>query len=124
MTVPPVRTWDRLYSQVGYLGTNDPEAVCAVIITAFTAPHQDRLIATEDRYVNIRLHSHLAAVPVPHFGEVMRRLTTVLQPETMTFITIEVLQRVNLHTRSGICRQLVPTKPNEVEPRSDSDSRR
>ena len=124
MTVPPVSTWDRLYSQVGYPGTNDPETACAVIITALTAPHQDRLIATEDHYVNIRLHSHLSAVPVPRFGEVMRRQTTVLPPETMTFITIEVLQLVNPHIRSRICRQLVPTTPNEVELRSDSDSRR
>ena len=124
MTVPPVLTWDRLYSQVGYLGTNDPDEACAVIITAFTASHQDRIIATEDRYVNIRLHSHLSAVPVPHFGEVMRRLTTILQPDMMTFISIEVLQLVNPHTRSRTCRQLPPTTPNEVEHRSDSDSRR
>ena len=99
MTVPLVSTWDRLYSQVGYPGTNDPEAACAVIITAFTAPDQDRLIATEDHYVNIRLHLHLSAVPVPHFGEVVLRLTTVLPPETMTFISIEVLQLVNHHAR-------------------------
>ena len=78
MALPPVRTRDRLYRQVGYPDTNDPENVCAAIIAAFKALHQDRIIATEDQYVNIRLHSHLSAVQVPHFGEVMRRLTAVL----------------------------------------------
>ena len=119
MTASPVRTWDRLYNQVGYRGTNDPELACAVIITALTAPNQNRLIATEDYYVNIRLHYHLSAVPVPHFAEVMQRLTTVLPPEAMAFISIEVLQLANLHIRSKTFRHFSPSTPNEPEHRSD-----
>ena len=85
MTSSTVITLERLYEQIGYPGSNDPEAACSIIITAFTTSHQNRLIATEDHYVNIRLHSHFSAVPVPHFGEVTQRLATVLPRDTMTY---------------------------------------
>ena len=119
MTASPVRTWDRLYNQVGFRGTNDPELACAVTITALTAPHQNRFIATEDYYVNIRLHYHLSAVPVPHFAEVMQRLTTVLPPETMAFISIELLQLANPHIRFKTFRYVSPSAPSGPEHRSD-----
>ena len=119
MTASPVRTWDRLYNQVGYRGTNDPELACAVIITALIALHQNRLIATGDYYVNTRLHYHLSAAPVPHLAEVMQRLTTVLPSGTIAFISIEVLQLANSSIRSRTFRHLFPSTPNEPEHRRD-----
>ena len=88
---------------------------CAVIITAFTAPHQNSFIAIEEYYVNIRLHYHLSAVPVPHFAEVKQRLATILLPETMAFIFVEVLQFENPSIRFRNLRHPSPARPNELE---------
>ena len=95
MPASPVRSWDSLYDLIGYPEPDDPELACAIIITYFTASHQNRLIASENFYVNIKLHSYLSAVPVPHFGEVTQRLATVLPRETMACLYIEVLQLPN-----------------------------
>ena len=119
-----MRTWDRLYDQIGYPGSNEPEAACAIIITACITPHQNRLIATEDHYVNIRLHSYLSAVPVPHFGEVIQRLGAVLPRDTMICVFIEVLQLANPRIRSRASRLYLVITPSEDEHRRDIDLRR
>ena len=88
----PVRSWDKLYDLLGYPEAEDPELACAIIITTFTAPHQNPVIASENFDVSIKLHSHLSAVPVSHFGEVTQRLATILPWATMAGLSIEVLQ--------------------------------
>ena len=92
MPLSPIRSWGALYDYLGYPEPEDPELTCAVIISTFTAPHQNLVIASENLYVCIRLHSHLFVVPVHHFGEVMNRLQTILPRETMAGISVEVLQ--------------------------------
>ena len=91
MPASTVRSWDSLYELIGYPEPDDPELACAIIITSFTASHQNRLIASENFYVNIKLHSYFSAVPVPHFGEVTQRLATVLPRETIACLSIDVL---------------------------------
>ena len=115
MADSPVRTWDRLYNQVGFRGTNDPELACAVIITAFIAPHKNSFIAMEEYYVNIWLHYHLSEVLVPHFAEVKQRFVTVLHPETAAFISVEVLQLENRRIRFRTLRHHSPAIQNELE---------
>ena len=110
-----IRTWDRLYNILGYPGTNDPEMACAVIITAFTAPHQNSFIAMAEYYDNIRLHYHLSAVPMPHFAEVKQRLATILHPEATAFIFVEVLQCENRRIGFGTLRHPSPAIQNELE---------
>ena len=95
MPASPVRSWDSLYDLIGYPEPDDPELACAIIITSFTASHQNRLIASENFYVNIKFHSYFSAVPVPHFCEVTQRLATVLPRETMACLSVEVLQLPN-----------------------------
>ena len=68
MPLSPIRSWGALYDYLGYPEPEDPELTCAVIITTFTAPHQNPVIALNKFYVSIRLHSHLSVVPVHHFG--------------------------------------------------------
>ena len=100
MPLSPIRSWGALYDYLGYPEPEDPELTCAVIITTFTAPHQNPVIASENFYVSIRLHSHLSAVPVHHVGEVMERLQTILPRETMAGISVEVLQLSSSPIRS------------------------
>ena len=123
MTSSLVCTWGRLYDQIGYPGSNGPEAACAIIITAFATSPQNSLIATEEYYVNIRLHSHFSAVTVPHFGEVTQRLATVLLRDTMICLLIEVLQLANPRIRSRASRVYPVTTPSEDEQRCDIDLR-
>ena len=119
-----VITWERFYDQIGYPGSNDPEAAWAIIITAFAASHQNLLIATKDDYVNVRFHSHFSAVSVPHFGEVTQRLATILLRDAMICLSIEVLQPANPRIRSRASRVYPVTTPSEDEQRCDIDSRR
>ena len=105
-----IRSWDKLYDLLGYPEAEDPEVACAIIITTFTAPHQNPVIALENFYVNIKLHSHLSAVPVSHFGEVTQRLATILPWATMAGISIEVLQL------PGPCRSRSRSRSNFAVP--------
>ena len=92
MSSSPIRSWGALYEFLGYPEPEDPELTRAVIITFFTASHQNPVIASENFFVRIRLHSHLSAAPVRHFGEVTNRLQTILLLQTMAGISVEVLQ--------------------------------
>ena len=121
MPASPVRSWDSLYDLICYPESDDPELACAVIIFYFEASHQNRLIASENFYVNIKHHSYFSAVPVPHFGEVTQRLATVLPRETMACLSIEVLQLLNYPTRPRTSFFNLVTNPSEDEP---SESRR
>ena len=91
MSSSPIRSWGALNEFLGYPEPEDPELTRAVIITFFTAPHQNPVIASENFFVRIRLHSHLSAAPVRHFGEVTNRLQTILPLQTMAGISVEVL---------------------------------
>ena len=115
MPASPVRSWDSLYDMIGYPEQDDLELACAIIITFLTASHQNRLIASENFYVNIKLHSYLSAVPVPHFGEVTQRLATVLPRETMACLSIEVLQVLNYPIRPRTSFFNLVTNPSEDE---------
>ena len=92
MSSSPIRSWGALYEFLGYPEPEDPELTRAVIITFFEAPHQNLVIASENFFVRIKLHSHLSAVPVRHFGKVTNRLQTILPLQTMAGISVEVLQ--------------------------------
>ena len=92
MSSSPIRSWGALYEFLGYPEPEDPELTGAVIITFFNAPHQNPVIASENFFVRIRLHSHLSAAPVRHFGEVTNRPQTILPPQTIGGISVEVLQ--------------------------------
>ena len=92
MPTSPIRSWGALYESIGYPEPEDLEQTRAVILMFFTASHQNPVIATENFFVRIMLHSHLSAVPVRHFGEVLTRLQTVLPRQTMAGISVEVLQ--------------------------------
>ena len=116
MPASPVRSWDSLYDLIGYSESDDPELACAVIINSFTASHENRLIASENFYVNIKVHSYFSVVPVPHFGEVTQRLATVLPRETMACLSIEVLQVPNFPIRPRPSVFNPVTTPSEDEP--------
>ena len=88
----PIRSWNALYNFLGYPEPDDAELTRAVIITFFTAPHQDPVFASESHYVRILLHSHLSAEPVQHFAEVMNRLRIIIPPQAMASISVDVLQ--------------------------------
>ena len=83
-------------------------------------PHQNHLIASENVYVNIKLHSYFSVVPVPHFGEVTQRLATVLHRE-MACLYIEVLQLLNYPIRPRTSFFNPANNQSEGEP---SESRR
>ena len=87
-----IRSWSALYNLLGYPEPDDAELTRAVIITFFTAPHQDPVFASESHYVRIQLHSHLSAEPVQHFAEVMNRLRIIIPPQAMPSISVDVLQ--------------------------------
>ena len=93
-----IRSWSALYNFLGYPETEDAELTRAVIITFFTAPHQNQVFASESYYVRILLHSHLSAEQVQHFAEVMNRLRIILPPQAMAGISVDVLQ---VPTRQG-----------------------
>ena len=86
MSSSPIRSWGALYEFLGYPEPEDPELTRAVIITFFIAPHQNPVIASENFFVRIRLHSHLSAAPVRHFGEV-----TTAHTATANFSDAELL---------------------------------
>ena len=88
----PIRSWSALYNLLGYPEPDDAELTRAVIITFFTAPHQDPVFASESHYVRIQLHSHLSAEPVQHFAEVLDRLRTIIPPQAIASISVDVLQ--------------------------------
>ena len=44
MPCSPVRSWDKLYDLLGYPEAEDPESASAIIITTFTAAHQNPVI--------------------------------------------------------------------------------
>ena len=88
----PIRSWSALCNILGYPEPEDAELTRAVIITFFAAPHQDPVFASESYFVRILLHSHLSAEPVQHFAEVMTRLRTILHPQAMAGISVDVLQ--------------------------------
>ena len=87
-----IRLWSALYNFLGYPEPEDAELTRAVIITFFTAPHQNPVFASESYFVRIQLHSHLSAEPVQHFAEVMNRLRIILHPQAMAGISVDVLQ--------------------------------
>ena len=76
---------DDLYESVGLYSTNDTEQAFAIVVTAMIVIHSGRTLATEQYHVRIVLHTHLSAIPIPHFSEVLMRLNTVLQPALMDF---------------------------------------
>ena len=88
----PIRSWSVLYNLLGHPEPDDAELTREVIITFFTAPHQDPVFASESHYVRIQLHSHLSAEPVQHFAEVMNRLRIIIPPQAMASISVDVLQ--------------------------------
>ena len=75
-----------------YAEADEPELARSIIITKFTTSHQNVIIASENFFVNINLHTYLSSDPIPHFGEVTQRLATILPRETMACIFIAVLQ--------------------------------
>ena len=77
----PIRSWSALYNFLGYPEPEDSELTRSVIITYFTAPHQDQVFASESYYVRIL-----------HFVDVMNRLRTIIPPQAMASISVEVLQ--------------------------------
>ena len=87
-----VRSWNELYKILGYAEADDPEVARAAIFTNFVSSHQNALIDTANFYVNINLHTYLSAVSIPHFGDVTHRLATILPPDAMASLSIEVLQ--------------------------------
>ena len=88
----PIRSRSALYNFLGYPEPEDAELTRAVIITFFTAPHQDQVFASERYHVRILLHSHLSAEPVQHFAEVMNRVRIILHLQAMAGISVDVLQ--------------------------------
>ena len=87
-----VRSWNELYRILGYAEADDPELARAAIFTNFVSSHQNAFIDTANFYVNINLHIYLSAVSIPHFGDVTHRLATILPPDAMASLSIEVLQ--------------------------------
>ena len=81
-----IRSWSALYNFLGYPEPEDVE------LTFFTAPHPNPVFASESYFVRILLHSHVSADPVQHFAEVMNRLRTILHPQSMAGISVDVLQ--------------------------------
>ena len=92
MACSPVRSWNELCSILGYAEADESELARSVIFTNFATSHQNAIIASENFYVNINLHTYLSAVLVPHFGEVTQRLATILPREALASLSIEVLQ--------------------------------
>ena len=92
MARSPVRSWNELYRILGYAEADDPEVARAAIFTNFVSSHQNALIDTANFYVNINLDTYLSAVSIPHFGDVTHRLATILPPDAMASLSIEVLQ--------------------------------
>ena len=88
----PIRSWSSLYNFLGYPEPDDAELTRSVIITFFTAPHQDPVFASESHYVSIQLHSHLITESIQHFAEVLNRLRTIMPPQAMASISVDVLQ--------------------------------
>ena len=87
-----IRSWNELYRLVGYAEADDPELARAAIVTNFVSSHQNPLIHMDNFFVNINLHIYLSAVSIPHFGDVTHRLATILPPDAMASLSIEVLQ--------------------------------
>ena len=87
-----VRSWNELCRILGYAEADDPELARAAIFTNFVSSHQNALIDTDNFFVNINLHIYLSAVSIPHFGDVTHRLATILPPDAMASLSIEVLQ--------------------------------
>ena len=88
----PIRSWSALCNFLGYPEPEDAELTRAVIITFFTAPHQNQVFASESYFVRILLHSHLSAEPVQHFAEVMNRLRSIIPQQAMASFSVDVLQ--------------------------------
>ena len=87
-----IRSWNELYRILGYAEADDPELARAAIFTNFVSSHQNALIDTDNFFVNINLHIYLSAVSIPHFGDVTHRLATILPPDAMASLSMEVLQ--------------------------------
>ena len=88
----PCTVMERAVRILGYAGADEPELARSVIFTNFATSHQNAIIASENCYVNINLHTYLSAVLVHHFGEVTQRLATILPREALASLSIEVLQ--------------------------------
>ena len=91
MARSPVRSWNELYSILGYAEADEPELARSVIFTNSAISHQNAIIAAEIFYVNINLHTYFSADPIPNFGEVTQRLATILPREAFASLSIEVL---------------------------------
>ena len=87
-----IRSWNELYRLVGYAEADDPESARAAIVTNFVSSHQNPHNLHGYFLVNINLHIYLSAVSIPNFGDVTHRLATILQPDAMASLSIEVLQ--------------------------------
>ena len=92
MARSPVRSWNELYSILGYAEADEPELARFVIFTSFATSHQNAIIASENFYVNINLHIYFSSDPIHHFRKVTQRLATILPRETMASLSIEVVQ--------------------------------
>ena len=88
----PIRSWRMLYTILGYPEPDEVELTRTVIITEYISAHQDPLFDSESYYIRIPLDMHRSFVPVLHFAEVMHRLRTILPPEAMSNISVELLQ--------------------------------
>ena len=95
----PIRTWSALYNVLGYPEPDDPELTRTIIITYFIASHQDQVFASETYFVRIPLHFHRSSETVPHLMEVMSRLRTIISPQAMVSISVEVLHTPARHIR-------------------------
>ena len=87
-----IRSWNELYRLVGYAEADDPELARAAIVTNFVSSHQNPLIHMDNFFVNINLHIYLSAASIPRFGDVTHRRATILLPDAMASLSIEVLQ--------------------------------
>ena len=87
-----IRSWNELYRLVGYAEADDPESARAAIVTNFVSSHQNPQIYMDNFFVNINLHIYLSAVSIHYFGDVTHRLATILPPDAMASLSIEVLQ--------------------------------
>ena len=85
-----IRSWQELYTILGFPEPNDSEATRTFIITEFISEHP--VFDSESYYFRIQLNIHRSAVTVPHFMDVWRRLETMLPPSALAHISVDVIQ--------------------------------
>ena len=85
-----IRSWQDLYTILGFPEPNDSEETHTFIITDFISEHP--VFVAESYYFRIQLNIHRSATRILHFMDVWRRLETILPPSALANISVDVIQ--------------------------------